>query len=555
MLRARWIILSIIVLALIAYGSYTWTNALLDSMFAYRSPLRDSPPAPGAPLGQPLTARVVLVVVDALREDTSRRSDVMPFLHQLRGQGAWAVMHSQPPSYSEPGWTTIATGAWPEINDSPPINLDYDKLWPWTQDNIFAAAKRAGLKTAVSGYDWWERFIKPEWRYAAFFTRGEDDAADQDVLKAAMPWLAGGGYQLVLIHLDQVDYAGHHEGGPRDPRWNAAATRADAMLRQIAGALDFKHDTLIVLSDHGQIDRGGHGGQDPITLVEPFVMVGAGAKPGQYPDAQMVDVAPTIAVLLGANIPASSEGQPLTQMLNVDANRQAQVNAALYTQQSALAAAYEKAIGVPQQTGATAPARITAALAAREAREMLPRVVVALVAALIGLGVLIWKRSRDVAMLLSAAFVYVIAYNLIFAVAAGNVYSMSTVPTAGATAFVVEIAKYTLIAVGLAWLMAMLLTGAFKRGALHSAQTTFAFGFITTYLVYLSALLGLAINGASVTWHLPDPLLIFMHFTNLIQAMFVAVLCILLSGMAALLGWRLKTRAYRSRHESLYHRR
>ena len=55
MLRARWILLSVIVLALIAYGSYTWTNALLDSMFAYRSPLRNSPPAPGAPLGQPLT--------------------------------------------------------------------------------------------------------------------------------------------------------------------------------------------------------------------------------------------------------------------------------------------------------------------------------------------------------------------------------------------------------------------------------------------------------------------------------------------------------------------
>ena len=82
--------------------------------------------------------------MDALREDTSRQPDVMPFLDQLRGQGAWAVMHSQPPSYSEPAWTTLATGAWPEINDAPPINLEYDQLWPWTQDNIFAMAKRAG---------------------------------------------------------------------------------------------------------------------------------------------------------------------------------------------------------------------------------------------------------------------------------------------------------------------------------------------------------------------------------------------------------------------------
>jgi hypothetical protein len=481
----------------------------------------------------------VLVVVDALREDTSRNSSVMPFLNQLRGQGAWAVMHSQPPSYSEPGWTTIATGAWPEINDSPPINLDYDQIWPWTQDSIFAAAKRAGLKTAVSGYDWWERFIKPEWRDAGFFTHGEDNAADQDVMKAARPWLASGGYPLVLIHLDQVDYAGHHEGGPRDPRWNAAAARADALLEQIAGALDFKHDTLIVVSDHGQIDRGGHGGHDPITLVEPFVMVGAGVKPGQSPDMQMVDVAPTIAVLLGTNIPASTEGKPLTETLTVDSARQVLIQTTWSAQQARLTFAYAAAIGATAPVSESAQAGIAAAQAARKAGERLPRVILALVVTLIGLGILIWKRSRDVAIYLLAALLYIVLYNVLFALIAGNVYSMSTVPTSGATAFVVEIAGYTLIAVVIAWLAAMLSTGAFKHGALWSAQATFAFALITIYLLYLPALVGFAINGTQVTWHLPDPLAIFLHFTNLIQAMLVAVLSIVLSGVAAFVSWRL----------------
>jgi len=541
MLRARWIVLSVIVLALIAYGSYTWTNALLDSMFAYRSPLAASPPTPGAPLGQPLTSRVVLAIVDALREDTSRKPDVMPFLNQLRSQAAWATMHSQPPSWSEPGWTTICTGAWPEINDSPPINLEYDKLWPWTQDSIFAAAKRAGLKTAVSGYDWWEKFIAPDQRDAGFFTHGEDDAADRDVLNAAMPWLTSRGYQLVLIHLDQVDYAGHHEGGPRDPRWNAAATRADTQLAQIAGTLDFSKDTLIVLSDHGQIDRGGHGGQDPITLVEPFVMVGAGVKPGQSPDIQMVDVAPTLAVLLGTNIPASSEGKPLFSMLNVDGSRQAQINAAWTMQQDAVASAYEKAIGAPRQSGATAQERIALAQRDRDIRERknsLPRLAIALFIVLAGAGILIWRRSRDVAMLFFGAILYAVAYNVIFAILAGNVYSMSTVPTAGATAFVVEIAEFAAIAVVLAWLAAMLLAGAFRRGALHAAQATCGFAFITIYLLALPALLGFAVNGAVTTWRLPNPILVFLHFTNLIQAMFVAVLGIVLSGIAALVGRR-----------------
>lgn len=37
MRRARWAIVSLLVLALIAFGSYTWTNVLLNSMLTYRS--------------------------------------------------------------------------------------------------------------------------------------------------------------------------------------------------------------------------------------------------------------------------------------------------------------------------------------------------------------------------------------------------------------------------------------------------------------------------------------------------------------------------------------
>ena len=77
---------------------------------------------------------------------------------------------------------------------------------------------------------------------------------------AALPWLQSAEYQLVLIHLDQVDYAGHHEGGPQDPRWNQAAQRADDLLAEILAAVDLEQDTLLVVSDHGQIDPGGHGG-------------------------------------------------------------------------------------------------------------------------------------------------------------------------------------------------------------------------------------------------------------------------------------------------------
>ena len=121
----KWI-LSILLLLGIAAGAYFWANAQIDSNFNYRSVLKDNPPASGESLGEPSTQRMVFVLIDALRYDTSLKTDVMPNLNHLRGIGASALMHSQPPSFSEPGWSTLLIGAWPEINDGPVFNLGYE---------------------------------------------------------------------------------------------------------------------------------------------------------------------------------------------------------------------------------------------------------------------------------------------------------------------------------------------------------------------------------------------------------------------------------------------
>jgi len=129
---------------------------IFSSNFAYRSPLKDNPPSPGEAIGQPVSKRVIIVLVDSLRYDTSLKEQIMPELNHLRARGASARMQSMPPSYSEPGYTTLLTGAWPELNDGPTFNLEYDAIPTWTQDNLFSAAHRAGLKTAIAGYYWFE---------------------------------------------------------------------------------------------------------------------------------------------------------------------------------------------------------------------------------------------------------------------------------------------------------------------------------------------------------------------------------------------------------------
>ena len=540
------IIVALVGCLLIAGVAFFWATGLMDSLYAYRSPLRNDPPSPGQPLGEPLTQRVVYVLIDALREETALKPEVMPFLNELRQQGASATVHSRPPSYSEPIYSVLLIGAWPDLSDGPTMNLEYEDIPTWTQDDLVSAAHRAGLKTAVSGYYWFEKLIPQASVSASFYTPGEDQAADREVVDAALPWLREGGYQFVFIHLDQIDYAGHYEGGPLDPRWDEAARRSDDLLREIAATLDLSRDTLFVGSDHGQIDQGGHGGQDPIVLVEPFVLVGAGVKPGQYGDINQVDVAPTLVVLLGTNIPASSQGQVLSQMLDLTPEQQGTLASALEAQQSQMVDRYQAAIGRQAEVepgeavtlSSIVPAHQAALEAARAARlrsERLPRLLLALVVALIPAVVLVLKRSRDVVWLLVGAVLYVLLFNLRYAVLDGRTYSLSSV--ASANELILYCAITALLALAISWLLTTLGAGAFRRGPRQASGWALALTFVTIYLLALPVLWSFLLNGALVTWTLPDMASMFLGFLSLIQILVVAIAGLLLTGLTALIAW------------------
>src|SRR4030067_1734829 len=115
------IIVGILICMLVIGVSYFWATSLMDSLYAFRSPLRNSPPPPGEPIGKPETRSLVIVLIDALRYDTALNPEVMPTLNSLRKKGAYSLMHSRPPSYSEPGYTVLLTGAWPDISDGPAL--------------------------------------------------------------------------------------------------------------------------------------------------------------------------------------------------------------------------------------------------------------------------------------------------------------------------------------------------------------------------------------------------------------------------------------------------
>jgi len=526
-------------LGLIALVAFLWVAILLNSIYTYRSPLHNHPPKAGERLDTALTKRLVFVLMDGLRLDTSLQSEIMPTLNDLRQKGAWATMHSQPPSYSQPAYTVLMTGASPELSDGPIFNLDYDAIRVWTQDNVFAAAHRAGVKTAVAGYYWFERLIPAETVDVHFYTAGEDRVADEQVVAAALPWLLSKDFQFILIHLDQVDYAGHHEGGPSDERWMAAAQRVDHLLNQIVATLNLSQDTLLVCSDHGHIDDGGHGGHETVVLREPFLLIGAGIKPGHYEDIQQVDVAPTIAALLGINLPASSQGRVLTEMLTLDDEALKIIGDAQTEQQRILVEAFRSAI-------TSQPASLSVEAASGEGTptmedirqskfnaERPPRIVLSLLALAVGWVLILRRWKQELAYLLGGVVLYGAVFHIIYILIGKYAYSLSTIRSPGT--FLSHLLVTVSIAYGLLCLLIYAVWSARKFALIEYREDIRGFTYILVYLLSLPVLWYFSLYGATLTWTLPDFHLFMVALLSLVQIGIVALLGVIFTALLTMI--------------------
>jgi hypothetical protein len=547
MRKSSSLIIRIVSCLTIALVAYLWATNLMGSMYSYRSPLSSDPPSPGAALGNSITSKVVIILIDALRLDTASDPESMPFLNSLRINSARTTMHSQPPSYSEGSWTTLLTGAWPDISDGPAINLEYKDITPFTQDDLFSASQRSGIKTAISGYYWFEKMVPQKSVNYFFYTEGEDAIADQQVVEAALPWLKDPDIGLILIHLDQVDYAGHYEGGPISPNWRIAALRVDNIITQIIGQVDLAKDTILIISDHGQIDAGGHGGTETIVLTQPFILLGNGIKPGQYPDVQSVDVAPTLAVLLGTNIPATNQGDPLLNMLVISDENAAVVDDLLAQQQSKLINKYSNALGAGNtQMGDRATVIEAQALLLKlhDNRLMRERAIRAMIAMIV-LGFFIYffsklKPRKPLLLLIGIGLLYSLLFNIRYLLIDKHPYSLSWVTGQ------IDLIQYCAITTGIAftfcWLIYFLLSKLYFQNPYDTALQIFSVTLTTLFIVSMPIFISFIVNGILISWTLPDVSTMFTCFLALIQSMLISIIGIILAGLSALLSAVLKNR-------------
>ncbi|MGI5429877.1 alkaline phosphatase family protein [Streptomyces sp. CA-179760] len=270
-------------------------------------------------------AKVLVVGMDGLRYDRLVRSpSTAPVLHALMAAGAVGTSllpygeadgqagdgPSTSMAYTDsgPGWSSILTGVWPDrhgVTGNDFKGADYARYPDFLSR---AATTRPALRTAAVVS--WPELVRRGTLGRAIGRRvrhnGESrgyETADGRVARTAIRWLTKSDPDVLFVYFGATDEAGHATG-PLSPAYDDALLAQDAHLGRLLDAIDARpaheHWTVLITTDHGHLDSGGHGG-DTRAEREVFVIL---AEPGMTGGTRLdtprpIDIAPTVLDRLG----------------------------------------------------------------------------------------------------------------------------------------------------------------------------------------------------------------------------------------------------------------
>eukprot|EP00026_Physarum_polycephalum_P001772 Phypoly_transcript_01774.p1 GENE.Phypoly_transcript_01774~~Phypoly_transcript_01774.p1 ORF type:complete len:943 (+),score=86.23 Phypoly_transcript_01774:272-3100(+) len=322
--------------------------------------------------------RVLIVVLDGLRYDQIHiNADMEQFFTspEFAPHSKIFKMRVQLPSMSVPNWMTILTGAPPEAT-----GVLGNLLVPETKfDSIFKEAQNFQLNRGLTGSPWFSAIVDSTLPFLGgdgtiptslgAFGRESSDFADKERANVARYAMTEHNYSLFLAHFSDIDIQGHccgvTEKYNHKNTYYAAASNKTAILSDILQWLD-NDTTLFIVSDHGHVDRGGHGGVDKSMMTVPLAIFKKNSyladrsfdgprfspQPKNYDLGEdeyysNMDLAPTICAILGIPVPRQSHGKFIDDAMLLVHNESLQLAYYdLYKQKQIFVQAYIRTAGI-----------------------------------------------------------------------------------------------------------------------------------------------------------------------------------------------------------------
>ncbi|XP_050011566.1 GPI ethanolamine phosphate transferase 2 isoform X2 [Alexandromys fortis] len=289
-------------------------------------------------LPSPLFSKVVIVLIDALRDDFvfgSKGVKYMPYTTYLVEKGASHsfVAEAKPPTVTMPRIKALMTGSIPGFVDVI-RNLNSPVL---LEDNVIRQAKAAGKRMIFYGDETWLKLFPKhfvEYDGTTSFFVSDYIEVDNNVTRHLDKVLKRGDWDVLILHYLGLDHIGHISG-PNSPLIGHKLSEMDSILMKIHTSLLSKEretllpSLLVLCGDHGMSETGSHGASSTEEVSTPLILISSAfeRKPGdiQHPKhVQQTDLAATLAIGLGLPIPKDSvgsllfpviEGKPMREQL------------------------------------------------------------------------------------------------------------------------------------------------------------------------------------------------------------------------------------------------
>jgi len=257
---------------------------------------------------------VVVIGVDGLGGAYLATIDA-PVIEGLRAQGVSTLtMQNALPTMSAPNWMSMIAGSTPDQHGV--MGNEWNPGDSQPTPTIFAVVREhlPGAKIGVF-HDWdaFDDLVEP-----GVCDHVESPGDEHETMAAALAWMAAERPELLFIHLDVVDHAGHFFGWGSDTYVDAVAT-ADALIGDAVAALDAAgmtpYTALVISADHGG-EGLTHGDDTSLERPIPFVVVAPQLAPAVIDrEVRIFDVAATLAALFEAPAPTSWLGRPVVEAL------------------------------------------------------------------------------------------------------------------------------------------------------------------------------------------------------------------------------------------------
>jgi hypothetical protein len=266
-------------------------------------------PYAGLPSGSK-QVKTLVIGIDGATFDAFARADV-PHLKQLMSEGltARSNLYANPmaPTVSGAGWSSIATGVWPDKHNVKDNNFTDPNYGQYPDYATRLETADPTTSTLVVGT--WSPV--PQIIFGSTTDLRIAGGNDEGTTAKAADYLAHGNPDSTFVHLDEVDGAGHASGSASDAYLKALNTvdgQVGRLLAAVASRPTYaKENWLVVITaDHGHTPTGGHGGNTPLERGTFVIARGRGIEPGSVrDDVKITDIAPTVLHHEGVTIDPS----------------------------------------------------------------------------------------------------------------------------------------------------------------------------------------------------------------------------------------------------------